>query len=120
MPVYPCRVGTCSALLKTRGYCDKHQHLAPPVQKHYSQYSRDPESVAFYRSTQWKNTRNTKLNNNPICEHCKRELAAQVHHIRPVKQIRITEPHLLHDASNLLSLCASCHSRIEKRWGHSE
>jgi 5-methylcytosine-specific restriction enzyme A len=45
----------------------------------------------------------------PICQHCDRELATDVDHIRPIE--RGGDPWAL---SNLQALCAPCHGRKMK------
>jgi 5-methylcytosine-specific restriction enzyme A len=60
----------------------------------------------------WRRLRDLHLQTNPLCAHCLREnkltAAEQVHHIVPIR----TAPERRLDPTNLLSLCAPCHSRI--------
>jgi 5-methylcytosine-specific restriction protein A len=84
----------------------------------YDQYQRDPDSVKRYGQL-WRKIRNRFLKEHPLCEICKREgkltPAKQVHHVVPLANGGTNEE------SNLMSLCASCHSTITAkeggRWG---
>jgi 5-methylcytosine-specific restriction protein A len=66
----------------------------------------------FWRSRQWRDhIRPAQLRRAPLCEICAERgvttLATQVdHRIRPMGN-----PSLQRDASNLRSICTSCHSR---------
>lgn len=119
MPSHNCKHPTCAVILPQRGYCAAHAHLAPPSpeqekQRRYDQTNRDPRSKAFYDSAAWQRARAAQLAHHPLCQRdgC-RKLAEQVHHIRPVKEVRDTEPRLLFAGENLLSVCAQCHVQLE-------
>jgi len=81
-------------------------------QRHYDKYDRYKESQKFYHSSAWKSAREMKLRQNPLCECCqqagKTVKAAMVHHSVPV----MNEEYRL-DIRFLVSLCHSCHNRIE-------
>jgi 5-methylcytosine-specific restriction enzyme A len=68
------------------------------------------ERNRFYNRSAWKKLRASKLSQNPLCEEClKRELfvpAVHVDHVLPLA----THPERGMDATNLQSLCHSCHS----------
>jgi len=118
MPSFKCLSPICPALLKERGYCSKHQHLAAPkydaTDRLYDRYRRDKQSKKFYDGAQWKAAEKRQLRAFPVCQRCNRLLAEMVHHIRPVKEVRDVEPRLLLAPENLMSLCNPCHNRIEK------
>jgi 5-methylcytosine-specific restriction protein A len=116
MPSYKCNHATCPQLLPTRGYCERHKSLADAVEvkrikdKAYDAL-RDKDVVAFYNSRAWKETRREQLELEPICQHCRRAIAGEVHHVVSVKES--IEKRL--DRDNLLSLCHKCHMAIEAR-----
>lgn len=76
----------------------------------------DPRQVRADRirnSAQWQRLRDWKRRHFPFCEECERHgattPAAQVHHVKPVH----SHPHLAFRAENLMSVCTSCHARLE-------
>ena len=64
-------------------------------------------------SQRWRKLRALKLARDPLCEACLRlgvrRKTTQVHHIEPI----VRRPELAFVMSNLLSLCGSCHMKIE-------
>lgn len=64
----------------------------------------------FYRTKRWRNTRQAKINANPLCEECERQgmliTATVVDHIQPRRQRQDLEL----DWDNLQSLCEKCHN----------
>jgi 5-methylcytosine-specific restriction protein A len=61
----------------------------------------------------WRKCRNAFIAYYPLCAECERNgrvtAAEHIHHIVPAK----VDPSRRLDWSNLLSVCASCHSKIE-------
>jgi 5-methylcytosine-specific restriction enzyme A len=113
-PKRPCRFPGCAELTHDR-YCVKHNKQ---IEASYDKYQRDPESVKRYGQA-WRKIRKRFLNEHPLCEICQREgkltPAEQVHHRKPLADGGTN------DTSNLMSLCAACHSTITAkeggRWG---
>ena len=65
---------------------------------------------AFYRSKEWKETREYVLKrDNYLCQHCG-ELAEEVHHKIHLTPFNITDASISLGADNLVSLCKNCHS----------
>lgn len=64
-------------------------------------------AIKIYSSKRWKNLKKLIINNNPICNLCRSELATEIDHIKPIK----TNPELAYSISNLQPLCKRCHSR---------
>ena len=74
----------------------------------------------FYKSKLWKELRDKKLHDQPICEECIKndiiKAAATVHHIIPFSKAATDEERwrLFLDYYNLQSLCNECHRRIHR------
>ena len=78
---------------------------------------RKAERQAIYSSTAWKQLRDTKLRQKPLCECCLKQgvvrIAKDVHHVisfmstNPIERVR-----LAYDLENLQSLCRECHNAI--------
>lgn len=67
--------------------------------------------LGFYNKKEWKELRNLKISNNPLCEICYKEgrlVPAQcVDHIIPVTLENVSDK--FYDYQNLQSLCNNCH-----------
>lgn len=65
--------------------------------------------------SRWQKLRNWWLREHPLCAHCEKQgrmtTATQVDHIIPHNG----DEALLHDVTNLQSLCVPCHNRKTKR-----
>ena len=103
-PLRPCLYPGCYRLVPG-GYCAEHQ----PKPKERSQ-----EAQAWrwmYQTQDWKTLRSEQLLREPWCRECAqhgiRTRATDVDHIRDHKG----DWAVFIDASNLQSLCHSCHSR---------
>ena len=73
------------------------------------------ERDAFYSSARWMRLRAVFLAENPVCVKClegDRITPATIAHHR---QERLACPRLALDPSNLVALCASCHTTLHKR-----
>ena len=74
----------------------------------------------FYKSKIWKELRDKKLQEQPICEECllydKITPAETVHHILPFSRAATDEERwrLFLDYTNLRSLCNACHRKIHR------
>lgn len=92
-------------------YCVAHQKL---IEARYNRYQRDPATGKRY-SGEWRKIRGRYIKAHPLCEMCKKggklAPAEEVHHIIPLSKGGT------HAASNLMSLCTSCHSTITAREG---
>lgn len=104
-PRRPCSQQGCPRLTDSQ-YCDEHKKEAATF---YNRYQRDPETAKRYGRA-WQKIRKEQLRKQPLCEMCLRHGRAtpadQVHHIKPLAQGGT------HDRSNLMSICAPCHSAI--------
>lgn len=109
-PKRPCSYPGCPHLTNNR-YCDHHQKV---VDAHYEKYERDPTVHKRYGRA-WRKIRDSYLAAHPLCEQCAKDdtitVAEEVHHILPLSKGGN------HDVRNLMSLCASCHSKITAKDG---
>lgn len=72
---------------------------------------RNPEQVAFYRSTAWEKCRKTYLERqNYVCERCGRP-ATLVHHRTYITPANVTDPYITLNPENLEALCMDCHNK---------
>jgi len=106
-----CPAPGCN-VITSGGRCERHK--AKRFQGTTKNRSGDP----FYSSADWIALRDWKRADTPLCEECESrgvlKAMAHVDHIKP----RCDRPDLELDASNLQSLCESCHNRktcIEQR-----
>ena len=107
---HPCHHPGCPKLTDKR-FCDEHTR---EENKRYERYDRDPETRKRY-GTQWKKARRNYVAEHPFCEMCfEKGLMVgveEVHHRLPLREGGT------HDASNLISLCKSCHARVHAERG---
>lgn len=77
----------------------------------------------IYQSQRWRILRQTKLNDNPLCEMCYKngviKSAIDVHHIKSFvdAEDEFTMIHLAYDYDNLMSLCKECHQLVHNKRG---
>lgn len=110
LPKRPCSFPGCPKLTDGR-YCEAHaKHEA----RRYERYDRDPETRRRYGSA-WRKIRARFVAEHPLCEECLKQKrltpTEEVHHILPLAHGGT------HDASNLMALCKSCHSKITADMG---
>jgi 5-methylcytosine-specific restriction enzyme A len=116
MPSAPCHNPTCSEIVANRGdVCpscarEGRKPASATIQRHYDKHRRDRDAKSFYNSAAWMRCRRAKLSLRPTCERCG-AIAQDVHHIKPLKQCSPSEKIA---QANLMSLCDSCHTQIEK------
>ena len=106
-PARPCKVPSCPGLTHDQsGYCDNHAALRPAAR------ARDYRPDVYHRpgyGLEWIKARQRHLRLFPVCQLCGIASASGVHHRIPVRKGGT------HADDNLLSVCASCHSRLEPR-----
>src|ERR1700728_1080268 len=109
MPSYFCKHPTCNAMLPARGYCPRHGAEAAVEeasrQRAYDSSKRDRRSIDFYHSTAWLAFRENVLFEHPICQHCRKQVSTDVHHVKPIAQFW----ELRFDRANVEALCGKCH-----------
>jgi 5-methylcytosine-specific restriction protein A len=82
--------------------------------------SRNKDYQHLLNSKRWKQLRQWKLQQNPLCELCEAEgfvrSAVDVHHKTPVESARTPQEmeQLCFNPSNLQALCISCHSKVHR------
>ena len=111
-PKHPCSFPGCPELVPAgEQYCDKHRREA---NRKYERYGRDPRTKKRY-GRDWQRIRKRYISMHPLCEQCLKEgrltEAEQVHHVKPLAEGGGNE------YENLMSLCASCHSKIHAERG---
>ena len=99
-------------------YCDKHRQEKKKQKqqsnRYYDKHLRGERATAFYNSREWRATRTSVLSRDrKRCQHCliekKITRATMVHHIAELKKDWIKRV----DLDNLVSLCDSCHNKID-------
>ena len=109
-PKRPCSYPGCPRLTDGR-YCEEHQKL---TDRQYEKYGRGYDSKKRYGHA-WEKVRSRFIHAHPLCEECLKAgrytEAVLVHHILPIAEGGT------HEEGNLMSLCASCHSRIHAERG---
>ena len=116
-PKRPCAYPGCPALADGK-YCPKHEAVAEEKrleeQRRYNRYERSPEIVRQY-GARWRRIRAEYVALHPLCEQCLKEgrmvPVEEVHHIKPIKDGGT------HRFDNLMSLCQSCHTKLERELG---
>lgn len=113
-PTYKCKLPTCFSYLDRPGYCSLHSSYAYNAERQskYDKYKRDPEATKFYNSALWRKTSKLFRQANPICEVCKKNRSAQVHHKTPLKDLEGLDRY---NADNLQAICLPCHAILERR-----
>ncbi|WBL53610.1 HNH endonuclease [Bacillus phage yong1] len=111
-PLRVCPAPGCPSLTRDR-YCDEHKTQQQEETKHYNKHSRNKTITSFYKSTDWKRTRQLGLiRDNYLCQHCLKDHcftpADMVHHIVEVKEDWSKRL----DLDNLVSLCNACHNKV--------
>lgn len=82
--------------------------------------SRSKDYQRLLNSKRWKQLRQWKLQQNPLCELCEAEgkivSAVDVHHMTPVETARTPQEmeQLCFNPANLQALCISCHTSIHR------
>jgi 5-methylcytosine-specific restriction protein A len=104
----PCKFPDCAELTHDM-YCEKHKKQ---VGRDYERYKRDAGTAKRYNA-EWRKVRTRYIAAHPLCKMCEKEgrftPAEQIHHIIPLKDGGTN------DFTNLMSVCKSCHNRIEPR-----
>jgi len=118
-PLKPCNKIGCRNLTANR-YCAEHAHMAEQQRrerhKQYDERQRDKQAAAFYKSVEWERARQQALiRDHGLCQDCLLEQritpADMVHHKIPVRMNWDLRLRL----DNLVSLCSSCHSKIDHK-----
>ena len=109
MPHRPCLEPGCPRYATGRGRCDEHRKAK---ERDRSRVRRKDamERNRFYARKHWLIVARRKKFENPICEHCDRELATEVHHEPPLKLLLARGLNPYADEF-LVSLCHACHAK---------
>lgn len=84
-PLKECKIYRCGELTRD-GYCPSHADGKQQEAKYYNKHVRDKQSTSFYKSIEWKQTRQLVLiRDNYLCQSCLKQArvvpAVMVHHI---------------------------------------
>lgn len=117
-PKRPCTYPGCPNLADGM-FCENHAALAEKErlerQRRYNRYERDRKIIKKY-DRRWRKIREAYISAHPLCEICAKNgktiAAEEVHHIKPLKWGGT------HDFNNLMSLCQSCHTKLEREIGN--
>jgi 5-methylcytosine-specific restriction protein A len=88
-----CNVAGCGEMVE-RGKCRLHEREAR------AKRPRNP----FYSTAGWDRIRRAYLKLHPVCEHCFKEAATDVHHVDEDTHNNLDD--------NLEGLCKGCHAKI--------
>ena len=102
-----CKIYSCRELTRV-SYCLTHADGKQQEAKYYNKHVRDKQSTSFYKSREWKQTRQLVLmRDNHLCQSCLKQdrvvPAVMVHHIVELKQ----DWNKRLDLNNLESICNS-------------
>lgn len=81
----------------------------------------NPKLKYFYNSKAWKNLA-SKIRKAKFytCEKCGAINSKEVHHIKPITELNVTDPNITLNESNLMLLCNECHNEIHNRFKKSK
>ena len=81
----------------------------------------NPKLKYFYNSNAWKKLA-SKIRKQKfcICEKCGAINSKEVHHIKPITELNVTDPTITLNESNLMLLCNECHNEIHNRFKKSK
>ena len=104
-----------------RPYCETcqpvvDQHRQESKRRRNRRYDagRDPRTVSFYHSKEWKALSRTVLQEaGYLCEYCGREIATEVDHVVPLDE----DWSRRYDRMNLKATCHGCHDKKHGRFG---
>lgn len=101
-----CKHHNCRTLIKRGAYCDRHKQTQS---KYYNEQRKNDDAMKFYRSKEWRDTRQEVLKRDCFtCAMCGCT-ANLVHHKVEVR----TDWSKRLEMSNLESVCRNCHNKIE-------
>lgn len=115
MPSRKCNSPRCRKYIDYREvYCEEHKK---EKNNEYNKQIRnasdfDKEVSKFYKSANWKKTRDIKITRDPLCESCLRnghvKQAEIIHHLKEVRD----DWSKRFEIDNLESVCRSCHNQL--------
>lgn len=81
----------------------------------------NPKLKYFYNSQAWKKLA-SKIRKQKFytCEKCGAINSKEVHHIKPITELNVTDPNITLNESNLMLLCNECHNEIHNRFKKSK
>ena len=71
----------------------------------------------FYNSKEWIKLANyIRKKYCYICQECNKPNSSEVHHIKHVTDLNVTDPAVTLNENNLTLLCRECHNKIHDRF----
>ncbi len=108
-PKHPCACPGCPNLTAGK-YCEQHQERGLLDRREYDRSRRSTDVNKKYGRA-WRKIRARYVALHPLCEQCLKEgryvAVEEVHHVVPVNRGGSNA------FSNLMSLCHSCHEKME-------
>jgi len=115
-----CKHIGCNNLIPAPGYCN--DHISDAIIKKRQSWAdadkaKTPEAKAFYNSHVWHEASRKHRRHEPLCRQCRKEgriTKGQMVHHNPSREKIIEMGENPYAERYLVTLCNSCHNRIEK------
>ena len=116
-----CKYIGCQILIPAPGYCN--DHIIEGIKKKRQSWAdadntKSPEAKAFYADPRWTRASKMHRKQEPLCRQCKKggwiTKGQMVHHV-PSREKIIEMGENPFAERHLVTLCNSCHNKIEKR-----
>ncbi len=115
-----CKHNGCNELVPAPGYCK--EHISEGIKKKRQSWAdadakKSPEAKAFYSDPRWTKTSKRHRKQEPLCRQCKKEgwiTKGQMVHHEPSREKLIEMGENPFADRYLVTLCNSCHNKIEK------
>lgn len=95
-------------------------YINKPRKKRENKPKEDKAKMIYdtvYNTGRWRKLRESMLMIHPLCQNCMKNLATEVHHIKPISDAddELGMMDLGFDTGNLMTLCTSCHDEIHRK-----
>lgn len=78
----------------------------------------EPWAKAFYNTVRWKRVRNIIVEKqHNICGDCHVNAIYEVHHIKALTKVNVSDFNISINPDNLIGLCRECHNKRHERFG---
>lgn len=90
----------------------------PRKKKEYKEKGETQEHIhkLVYNTSMWRRIKESVLMVHPLCQNCLKNLATEVHHVRPLTTANDDDELLTlgFDSGNLMAVCTECHHQIHQ------